>query len=131
MARKTGSINHIHRYMRRPDGLWACAGVDDCTHFMPKNMYPSPVGKMTICWSCGKVFRLTWIHMEDKDTDKPFCDACNEQVALEEAHDKAQEKVEVISDEHESVLPSMKGKHMSYCNKMKGGSVCTCGVEIE
>lgn len=74
MARKTGSLNHTHKYFRRYDGLWACAGIDGCTHYMPKNMAPAPVGLNTICWGgCGRAFMLTPYAMEN---EKPMCDDC-------------------------------------------------------
>lgn len=76
MARKTGSINHTHKYYRRYDGLWACAGIDGCTHYMPKNMAPAPTGLNSICWgNCGKTFQLTPYAMEN---EKPMCDDCQE-----------------------------------------------------
>lgn len=76
MARKTGSINHTHKYYRRYDGLWACAGIDGCTHYMPKNMAPAPAGLNSICWGgCGKSFMLTPYSMEN---EKPMCDDCQE-----------------------------------------------------
>lgn len=78
MARKTGSVNHTHKYFRRPDGLWACAGLDDCTHFMPKNMSPAPAGRMSVC-NCGKKFQLAPYNMED---DYPKCDKCIEELRV-------------------------------------------------
>ncbi len=129
MARKTGSVNHVHQYFRRPDGLWACSGIEDCTHFMPKNTFPAPVGKMSICWSCFKKFQLMWKHMEDEDTDKPFCDVCVERVALVNAQLDAQDKAdkEVVKS---AGLPQVSGKHMSYCDIVKGESdICSCGVD--
>lgn len=76
MARKTGSVNHIHQYYRRPDGLWACSGIDGCTHYMPRNMAPAPVGLYSKCWgNCEKAFQLTPYAMEN---NKPMCDDCQE-----------------------------------------------------
>lgn len=76
MARKTGSVNHTHQYFRRSDGLWACSGIDDCSHYMPKNMHPAPVGRKSVCWGgCGKELKLTPANMTE---DKPMCDACLE-----------------------------------------------------
>lgn len=77
MSRRTGSVNHTHQYYRRDDGQWACSGIEQCSHYMPKNMAPMPVGKNSICWKCNKVFQLTPINMRD---DKPMCDACGEEV---------------------------------------------------
>jgi hypothetical protein len=79
MARKTGSVNHTHMYFKRPDGLWACAGIEDCTHFMPKNMAPAPAGRMSLCWSCQKKFQLAPYNME---IDKPMCDECIERMDI-------------------------------------------------
>jgi hypothetical protein len=83
MARKTGSVNHTHKYFKRPDGLWACAGLDDCTHFMPKNMSPAPAGRMSVC-KCGKKFQLTPYNMADDNImdGYPVCDACSEQLRI-------------------------------------------------
>ena len=71
---KTGTLNHTHRYFRREDGRWACLR-DGCTHYMPKNMSPAPVGSNSICWSCEEEFMLTPINMKES---KPTCDTCSE-----------------------------------------------------
>jgi len=75
MSRKTGSINHTHQYFRRDDGLWACSGIEGCTHYMPKNMSPAPVGRTSICWQCEKPFQLIPLNMKES---KPICDNCEE-----------------------------------------------------
>ena len=70
---KTGAVKHTHQYFRRADGMWACSGIDGCTHYMPKNMAPAPAGHMSICWECSKPFLLIPINMKK---DKPVCDDC-------------------------------------------------------
>ena len=76
MSRRTGTVHHTHKYFKRPDGLWACAGVDGCTHFMPTNMLPAPVGRLSLCWLCEKPFQLTPYNMREA---KPVCDDCEEE----------------------------------------------------
>ena len=81
MAR-TGSVKHTHQYFKRTDGCWACSGYEEgCTHFMPKNMYPLPAGRKSICWVQGiprHEFMLTHSNMRDA---KPLCPECNERRA--------------------------------------------------
>jgi hypothetical protein len=77
MARTTGTVKHTHQYFRRADGCWACSGIDDCTHYMPRNMSPLPAGRTSICWSCDKPFLLTHDKMRD---DKPVCDTCRDEL---------------------------------------------------
>lgn len=72
---KTGSVKHTHKYHRRADGRWACAGKDGCTHYMPKNMEPAPAGHLSDCWSCDKPFQLTPANMINS---KPVCDDCGD-----------------------------------------------------
>ena len=74
MSRRTGAKKHIHKYYKRPDGLWACAGIDGCTHFMPSNMIPAPLGYQTVCWKCDFPTQLTPLNMK---MDKPECDDCS------------------------------------------------------
>lgn len=77
MARITNSIRHTHKYYRmKSTGLWYCAGIDGCTHYMPKNM-PPPTGRMSLCWSCNKEFRLLPGNMQD---DQPKCDECRNEL---------------------------------------------------
>lgn len=71
---RTGAVRHIHQYFKMENGLWYCSGIDQCTHFSPRNM-PPPVGKLSKCWGCGKPFQLTPVNMEN---DKPECDKCTE-----------------------------------------------------
>jgi hypothetical protein len=73
MPRQTGAKKHTHRYYRRDDGLWACA-LDGCTHFMPSNMNPAPLGAYSICWKCGEKFTLTSTNMLK---NRPECDECS------------------------------------------------------
>jgi hypothetical protein len=74
MARHTRAKKHTHKYYRRPDKLWACAGIDGCTHFMPSNMIPAPENHKSICWKCDEEFILTSIQML---ADYPKCDDCS------------------------------------------------------
>jgi hypothetical protein len=72
MGRNTGSQKHTHKYHRGPNKMWACA-LDDCTHYMPKNVEWQLEGKKSICWRCGEEFRL------DSDSmlhNRPFCQVC-------------------------------------------------------
>ena len=73
---RTNAVKHIHQYYRRQNGIWHCSGIDECTHYVPKNM-PEPVGRKSICWGhmCEKPFMLTPYNMRE---DKPICDACEE-----------------------------------------------------
>jgi hypothetical protein len=61
MGRKTGSLNHTHKYYKL-EGLWFC-GSAGCTHFMPKNM-PPPVYKKSICWTCRLPLELNPDNMQ-------------------------------------------------------------------
>jgi hypothetical protein len=72
---RTGSVKHIHQYFRRENGIWHCSGIDECTHYVPRNM-PPPVGRKSRCWGpgCDEVFQLTPVNMQ---RDKPLCDACS------------------------------------------------------
>jgi len=72
---KTGTVKHTHQYFRRPDGLWACSGIEGCTHYMPKNMSPAPNGRMSLCWVCVRPFHLNPMNMRN---EKPLCDECEE-----------------------------------------------------
>lgn len=67
----TGAKRHTHKY-HKIDQLWHCA-LPDCTHFMPRNVAHNVEGKLSICWDCGKEFRLTFESMQD---DKPICANC-------------------------------------------------------
>ena len=75
MAKVTGAVKHTHQYFKREDGLWACSGIDECSHYMPKNMAPLPVGRLSICWRCEKPFKLLPMNMADTH---PKCDDCIE-----------------------------------------------------
>jgi hypothetical protein len=72
MARRTGAKNHIHRYFKMPNGLWACS-LDECTHYMPANVAFRMLGIKSICWECSGEMRL------DEDSmklEKPTCPRC-------------------------------------------------------
>lgn len=72
---KTGSVKHTHKYFRRDDGLWACSGIDGCTHYMPRNMSPAPVGMRSRCWRCDEEFQLDPVNMKNP---RPMCDTCSD-----------------------------------------------------
>jgi hypothetical protein len=77
---KTGSVKHTHKYFKRDDGMWACGLVEEkCTHYMPRNMKPLPVGMLSVCWSCSKEFQLTPVNMENTH---PQCDSCSEETDM-------------------------------------------------
>lgn len=142
MAR-TGSVNHTHQYFRRADRLWGCSGIDNCTHYMPKNMSPAPVGLFSRCWQCEKEFQLTPINMEN---DKPLCDACSDEQA-NIARWLATKDIKPVTGlaafgakkpikRHESVKPPVEEKdeievieedetHAGDCEVYNGGE-CTC-----
>jgi hypothetical protein len=85
MSKVTGSIRHTHRYYqsfnKRNEVTWRCM-LDGCTHFIPKNMHPLPLGLNSSCESCEKPFTLTHENMKE---EKPICDTCMEKaIALEE-----------------------------------------------
>ena len=70
---KTGARRHTHRYYKLEDGLWHCS-LPDCSHYMPLNMPSSiMIGKASICWDCGKEFRLG---EENLEYDRPICFNC-------------------------------------------------------
>lgn len=71
---RTNAVKHIHQYYRRQNGIWHCSGIDECTHYVPKNM-PEPTGRKSICWRCEQPFMLTPVNMRE---DKPICDTCEE-----------------------------------------------------
>jgi len=77
MARRTGAKNHTHRYYKMPNGLWAC-NLDDCTHYMPKNVASRMNGMKSICWTCGDEFQLIIDALEEI---KPQCDDCRVKVS--------------------------------------------------
>jgi hypothetical protein len=89
---KTGAVKHTHQYFRRDDGMWACSGIDECSHYMPKNMLPLPVGRKSICWGCEREFQLTPYAMRNA---KPMCDEC-------------EDKTEVLGDFIEERMKSVK-----------------------
>ena len=73
---KTGSIKHTHRYFKNQSGRWACM-LDNCTHFMPQNMAPLPLGMNSVCWGCNEPFTLTH---ESMQRDRPMCEKCADEI---------------------------------------------------
>lgn len=66
---------HIHKYhhIRIAAGkLWACA-LADCTHYMPRHLENTLLGKASICWKCENNFILDTLNMMD---DRPICNEC-------------------------------------------------------
>lgn len=94
MASKTGSQRHTHKY-HKLNGLWFCA-FDDCTHYMPKNVAPSILGKGSICWSCAKEFKL---NQDALEMQKPTCDDCRTEINSIE---------EFIKTKESAVKPNLK-----------------------
>ena len=81
MSKQTGALNHTHRYFQfysAPEKrhYWGCR-LDGCTHYLPGNM-PSPLGKMSICWTCHSEFIMTKENMEQKF---PVCETCMRDLA--------------------------------------------------
>lgn len=72
MGRKTGSLNHTHKYYRLND-IWFC-GSPGCTHYMPKNM-PPPVYKLSICWTCRLPMELNPDNMMSTHPVHDHCEA--------------------------------------------------------
>lgn len=74
MARR----KHTHKYHRIEipylGKIWACA-LPDCSHYMPKHLESTVIGKRSFCWACDKELILDEKCMED---DKPVHRACNE-----------------------------------------------------
>jgi hypothetical protein len=78
MSRKTGALNHTHRYYKSPyDERWHCM-LDGCTHLLPGKR-DMPIGYYSICWSCEEKFMITYL--EPRQT-KPMCDKCNEELEM-------------------------------------------------
>lgn len=92
MANKTGKLRHTHKY-HKLEGLWHCA-LPDCSHYMPKNVASSVVGKRSLCWTCENEFILTPDNMRES---MPQCDYC-----LNPNLSRIQEYLE----ETESAIPS-------------------------
>lgn len=122
MARNTGSVKHVHQYYRRENGIWHCSGIDECTHYVPKNM-PEPVGRRSICWGpCGKPFQLSPANMRE---EKPMCDACSEQTDIlgdiVEAMTKGKTKPKFMSTEwmHEITEKSKKDREVKEKNHVE------------
>ncbi len=69
------SRRHPHKY-RRVDleyaKVFSCA-LPECTHYMPKHMEKTLLGKQAVCWGCDEIFIL------DSDAlklDEPKCVTC-------------------------------------------------------
>jgi len=131
MARITNALRHVHKYFRMPEtGLWYCAGMDGCTHYMPKNM-PPPAGRMSVCWgpnNCSKQFMLTPYNMRN---DKPMCDKCEEIMeVINESNDDffSPSRVSSIKSnpiKSSSQVQSTESEHMSDCASWLGLD-CDC-----
>lgn len=68
-------VKHIHKYMKtvlRHVFVWRCA---DCYHFMPHHLTHLIEGRESLCWGCGKIFRLDDDTMKD---DMPTCIICRQ-----------------------------------------------------
>ena len=145
MAKGTGARRHTHKYFRLViDGLWHC-GNSKCTHFMPGNM-PPPVGKDSICWSCGRPFEL---NLDNMVAFHPVCDACppydapvlsreemerreeilNARMAQERMRKLLERGSEPEADEIESTnADDAPVTHKQGCPAWLGGD-CTCGAD--
>lgn len=75
MSRKT----HTHQYRKvaiqfkyGKKYVWACS-LGNCNHYMPPHLEHLVLGKNSICFECGKEFRLTNDAMAE---DMPRCNDC-------------------------------------------------------
>lgn len=67
----SSALKHTHKYYKLSDRLWHCA---ECSHYMPSNLpIESMYGRKSICWDCGKEFKLTEDLMKDL---RPKCYEC-------------------------------------------------------
>lgn len=82
---RTGSIKHTHKYFRGHDGLWHCAGIDGCTHYMPANIPETiMIGRKSLCWGCEVEFKLTYTSLK-VESGRPMCFQCTQELKEEEA----------------------------------------------
>jgi hypothetical protein len=128
MSKRTGALKHVHKYFQRYDGLWACNGYNGCSHFMPRNMAPLPVGQLSICWKCGKSFMMVQYHMEDTH---PKCDECMDfslpDEVLPSNENKQVTRTSIVQDNTIPSNPVQKTMvdHPADCELYIGGD-CTC-----
>lgn len=69
-----GPRGHTHKYMwvsLKYQKVWRCA---DCNHFMPAHLSELVIGRMSLCWDCGSVFKLG---ESNKDEEFPICTQCS------------------------------------------------------
>ena len=74
---QNGKLKHTHQYQKMPYGskgheIFKCMTAG-CSHFMPQKELA--IGRMHICWGCGKEMQITQEHMSKK---RPKCDYCIE-----------------------------------------------------
>lgn len=71
------TLKHIHKYIKqnlRHVIVWRCA---TCNHYMPPHLTDLVLGRESVCWGCGNVFRLDEESMRD---DMPKCINCRGEV---------------------------------------------------
>ena len=84
--------NHIHKVRKRALGklgkylVYACT-FPDCTFYLQVKLY---IGKETICWGCGKTFKLTGFPSDMPE--KPRCGNCKRNRKPESVKEIATEK---------------------------------------
>ena len=75
---RSGALRHTHRYYQWTyNGLvyWGCRR-DGCTHYLPPNWVGNPPeGRLSICWGCGREFRLALFSLVEQF---PRCGTCIE-----------------------------------------------------
>jgi DNA-directed RNA polymerase subunit RPC12/RpoP len=66
---------HVHKYQlllwgRKKTPIFKCM-LDDCTHYVMQKL---ALNRTSICWKCGRHFKLTKAKLTRK---KPKCDYCS------------------------------------------------------
>lgn len=84
--------NHVHKVRKRALGksgkyiVYACT-LPDCTYYIELKLY---IGKETICWLCGRPFKLTGFPSDMPE--KPRCGNCKRGRKPDEVVEIATEK---------------------------------------
>lgn len=96
MARTTGALRHVHRYMRtypnirRIEPIWKCT-LDGCSHFIPYN--DTVLGRACMCWGCGELFIMRDTNL---NSDMPKCNNCENPVN----HESMRERIATLWEQY-------------------------------